>query len=98
MDSKQYFVYILTNGQNGTLYIGVTNDLVKRVYLHKNKMIKGFTSKYNVDKLVYYESTTDVNAAIQREKQLKRWNREWKLELIEKSNPEWKDLYKDICG
>ena len=97
MDSRQYYVYILASGQNGTLYIGVTNDLVKRVFMHKKKMIQGFTSQYNVDKQVYFEATTDVHTAIRREKQLKKWNREWKLELIEKSNPEWKDLYEEIC-
>ena len=88
-----YYVYILANKRNGTLYIGVTNNLEKRVYEHKNKMIEGFTKKYNVDCLVYYEETPDVISAITREKQLKKWNREWKVKLIEKHNPEWHDLY-----
>jgi putative endonuclease len=75
------------------LYIGVTSDLVKRVYEHKNNLVGGFTKKYNVHKLVYYETTEDINSAITREKQLKRWKRSWKIELIEKKNPEWRDLY-----
>jgi len=85
-------VYILASKRNGTLYIGVTNNLERRMYEHKNKLIGGFTKKYSVDKLVHYEMTNDVRSAIQREKQLKKWNRKWKLELIEKENPEWKDL------
>jgi len=90
--TKQYYVYILTNKSNNVLYIGVTNDLVRRVYEHKNKMIDGFTKKYNLTKLVYYEATTDVRSAIEREKQLKNWHREWKLNLVKEFNPEWKDL------
>jgi putative endonuclease len=90
--TKNYFVYILTNERNGTLYIGVTNNLEKRLYEHKNKLVKGFTEKYSLDKLVYYEHTTDIVSAITREKQIKKWNRKWKLELIEKDNPLWKDL------
>jgi len=89
---KNYFVYILASKRNGTLYIGVTNNLERRMYEHKNKLIGGFTKKYSVDKLVHYEMINDVRSAIQREKQLKKWNRKWKLELIEKENPEWKDL------
>ena len=89
---KTYYVYILASKRNGTLYIGVTSNLVKRIYEHKNKLIEGFTKKYNVDKLVYYEETSDINVAIKREKQLKKWNRKWKLELIEKGNPNWNDL------
>ncbi|MBU1177315.1 MAG: GIY-YIG nuclease family protein [Patescibacteria group bacterium] len=96
MVSKNYFVYILANKRNGTLYIGVTDDLIERVYEHKNNLIDGFTKKYNIHKLVYYEITNNVNSAISREKQLKKWNRKWKLELIEKENPEWKDLYYDL--
>jgi putative endonuclease len=95
---KDYYVYILASGRNGTLYIGVTNDLIRRVYEHKKKLIKGFTSKYNVDKLVYFEYTNDINGAIAREKQLKKWNREWKLKLIEDKNPNWRDLYYDYGG
>ena len=89
---KQYFVYILASKRNGTLYIGVTSNLEKRIFEHKNKLIKGFTEKYNLKILVYYEITSDINSAIRREKQLKKWNRKWKLELIEKSNPKWTDL------
>ena len=92
---KNYFVYILASKRNGTLYIGVTNNLENRMYQHKNKLIDGFTKKYSVDKLVHYEMTNDVVSAIQREKQLKKWNRKWKLALIEKENPEWKDLSKE---
>jgi len=93
---NNYYIYVLASKRNGTVYIGVTNDLQKRIWEHKNKIIKGFTEKYLVDKLVYYEATPDINSAIQREKQLKSWNRKWKLELIEQENPCWKDLYPDI--
>jgi putative endonuclease len=89
---KQYYVYILTNKSNKVLYIGVTDDLKRRIYEHKNKMTDGFTKKYNLTKLVYYEATTDVRSAIEREKQLKNWHREWKMNLIKEFNPEWKDL------
>ena len=88
-----YYVYILTSRRNGTLYIGVTNDLVKRVFEHKNGLIRGFTKKYGVHMLVFYEQTPHLKSALQREKQLKWWKRRWKLELIEKHNPEWNDLY-----
>jgi putative endonuclease len=89
---KQYFVYILASKKNGVLYIGVTNDLEKRVLEHKHKLNKGFAAKYNVDKLVYFEQFSIIEEAIQREKQLKKWNRDWKIELIEKENPDWSDL------
>jgi putative endonuclease len=89
-------VYILASKRNGTLYTGVTSDLVKRVYEHKNGLANGFTKKYRVHHLVYFELHEDMNAAISREKQIKKWNRAWKLELIETNNPEWKDLYEDI--
>ena len=89
---KNYYVYILTNQKRGTLYIGVTNDLTRRMDEHKNKEVDGFTKKYNVSKLVYFESTEEVESAISREKVLKHWNREWKINLIENINPEWKDL------
>ena len=89
---NEYYVYILSNHTNTTLYIGVTNDLKRRLYEHQNKLIEGFTEKYNVNKLVYFEKTSDINAAIQREKSLKKWKREWKLELIKKTNPLMKDL------
>ena len=90
---KVYYVYILASDVNGTLYIGVTNNLTRRIYEHKNNLVKGFTQKYNVHKLVWYEYTNNIDSAMQREKQLKNWNRKWKLELIEKTNPYWKDLY-----
>jgi putative endonuclease len=90
---KQYFVYILASKKNGTLYVGVTNNLLKRVYQHKNKLVEGFTKKYNVDKLVYFEETTDIGSAIEREKTLKRWKRNWKLNLIKEMNPDWRDLF-----
>ncbi|MCF8242830.1 MAG: GIY-YIG nuclease family protein [Melioribacteraceae bacterium] len=88
---NQYYVYIMTNFSK-TLYTGMTNDLKKRVYQHKNKMIPGFTSRYNITKLVYYEIFNDVKAAIAREKEIKGWTRIKKISLIEKENPEWRDL------
>jgi len=87
-----YYVYILTNWSNKVLYTGVTNNLERRLYEHKNKLVKGFTEKYNVNKLVYYDSTTDVKAAIAREKQIKGWTRHKKNGLIESINPQWNDL------
>lgn len=93
---KSYFTYILTNKPYGVLYIGVTNNLLGRTYQHKQKEIVGFTKKYNIDKLVYYEECNDINAAIKREKQLKRWKRQWKINLIEEFNPDWKDLYENF--
>jgi len=93
---NQYYVYILASKENGTLYIGVTNNLIKRVYEHKQGLIEGFSKKYNVHRLVYYEITNDVNSAIYREKCLKKWNRAWKIRLIKESNPSWKDLYEDL--
>ena len=93
---KSYYVYILASKRNGTLYIGVTNDLIKRVYEHKNDFIEGFTKKYQVHQLVYYETTSEIISALQREKQLKKWKRAWNIELIEKNNPQWKDLYETI--
>jgi putative endonuclease len=93
-----FYVYILASRKNGTLYIGVTKDLIKRVFEHKEKVIKGFTSKYGVDKLVYYEHFTDINAAISREKNIKKWKRNWKLRIIIENNPEWKDLYNELVG
>jgi putative endonuclease len=94
---KTFFVYILCNKRNGTLYIGVTSDLIKRVYEHRNNIIDGFTNKYNIHNLVWYEIHENVQQAIIREKQIKKWNRKWKLELIEKDNPNWNDLYDAIC-
>lgn len=93
---KTYYIYILANKKNGTLYIGVTNDLIRRVYEHKSGLIEGFTKKYSINKLVYFESTDDAKAAIDREKRLKKWKRKWKIELIEKSNPTWQDLSVDF--
>ncbi|QQS38818.1 GIY-YIG nuclease family protein [Candidatus Woesebacteria bacterium] len=93
--AKTYYVYILASKRNGTLYIGVTNNLERRMYEHKHHLIKGFTQKHNVSMLVYFEVTNDIEAALVREKQLKKWNRTWKLELIESVNPEWKDLSGD---
>jgi len=95
---KTYYIYILASRRNGTLYIGITNNLVRRVYEHKNNLVKGFTLKYKVHRLVYYEQHDNVDSAIQREKQLKSWHRRWKIRLIEEMNPEWKDLYQDIMG
>ncbi|MEI7604234.1 MAG: GIY-YIG nuclease family protein [bacterium] len=89
---RSYYVYILANKKNGTLYVGVTSDLLKRIYQHKNKIIKGFTSKYNINKLVYFETYDDVKQAIYREKKLKEWKREWKIRLIEEKNNGWVDL------
>jgi putative endonuclease len=89
--SKEYYVYIMTN-RSRTLYTGVTGDLMRRVYEHKNKLVLGFTSRYNIQSLAYYESTSDVYAALEREKQIKGWLRAKKIALIESMNPEWKDL------
>lgn len=92
------WVYILSSQRNGTLYIGVTNDLVRRVYEHKTTMFKGFTKEHSVKMLVYYEQFEDITQAIYREKCLKRWNRNWKLRIIEEFNPKWEDLYESICN
>ncbi len=86
----------MASQRNGTLYIGITNDLIKRVYEHRNNLVDGFTKKYKVHSLVYYEQCGDIESAIIREKRLKKWNRKWKLELIEKENPQWRDLYEDL--
>ncbi len=91
----QYYIYILASQKNGTLYIGVTNDLERRVLEHKQKINEGFTSKYDVNRLVYFESFQYINDAILREKRLKKWNRQWKINLIEEENFEWNDLSKD---
>jgi putative endonuclease len=89
---RQYYVYILTNRNNNVLYIGVTNNLVRRIYEHQNKLVEGFSKRYKLTKLVYYEMTESIESAIEREKQLKNWHRDWKINLINNSNPEWKDL------
>lgn len=96
--AKEFYVYILASRRNGTLYIGVTSDLIRRVWQHKNKFAQGFTKKYNVDKLVYFEQCSDAENAICREKRLKKYNRKWKLDLIEKMNPEWIDLYEGLLS
>lgn len=93
---KNYYVYIMSSKKNGTLYTGITNNLIKRVYEHKNNLPQGFTSKYNVHKLVYFEQFEDINEAILREKRIKKWKRNWKIKLIEKDNPEWEDIYHEI--
>ena len=93
---KQYYVYILFNKRNGTLYAGVTSDIVKRIWEHKNKLYKGFTEKYDVDKLGYYEIFQDINAAITREKQIKGGSRKNKIDMILSQNLDWKDLYNEI--
>jgi putative endonuclease len=90
---RQYFVYILASKKNGTLYIGVINDLIKRIHQHKDNLVEVFTQKYSVHKLVYYEVFKNINDAITREKNIKKWKRKWKIELIEELNPNWKDLY-----
>ncbi|OGD63572.1 hypothetical protein A2215_02835 [Candidatus Berkelbacteria bacterium RIFOXYA2_FULL_43_10] len=95
MKEEQYYTYIATNKIDTVFYIGVTNDLERRAYEHKNKLVKGFTDKYNVNKIVYFEMTPDVKSAIAREKQLKRWHREWKINLIKKNNPNFDDLLGD---
>jgi putative endonuclease len=89
---KIYYIYLLTNWNNKVLYVGVTNNLIRRIYEHKNKLVKGFTKKYNVNKLVYYEVTQDVIAALTREKEIKKWRREKKDRLVNRMNPTWKDL------
>ena len=98
MNEKFCYVYIMASKRNGTLYIGVTNNLIKRSFEHRNNLAESFTKKYNVHKLVYYETTNDINSALVREKQLKNWKRKWKTDLIEKDNPEWKDLVEEYYG
>ncbi|NJL50463.1 MAG: GIY-YIG nuclease family protein [Blastochloris sp.] len=93
-----FFVYMLASKPNGTLYIGVTRDLIRRVHEHKTKAVPGFTAKYDVTRLVYVETFDDPETAIAREKQLKGWNRAWKIRLIERGNPDWRDLFEELCG
>ncbi len=95
---KNYYVYILASERNGTLYVGVTSNLLKRVKQHKNNEGGNFTKKYNVNKLVYYDVTTNIYEAIKREKQIKAWKRKWKLRVIEEKNPYWIDLYDELTG
>ena len=94
----QYYVYMLASGQNGTLYTGVTSNLIKRVYEHKTGALGGFTAKYKVNNLVYFEITTDVHCALKREKNIQAWKRAWKIRLIEEQNPKWLDLFPEIAG
>jgi putative endonuclease len=94
--SPQYHVYILASKRNGTLYIGMTNNIARRVWQHKQGLVEGFTMKYGVDRLVYCEAFARPQDAIQREKRLKKWNRAWKIQLIESTNPEWDDLYETV--
>ena len=93
---KIFYVYILASTRNGTLYIGFTSNLARRVYEHKNGLIEGFSKKYNVHHLIFYEKFLFVDQALNREKRLKQWKRQWKIDLIEKFNPEWRDLYFDL--
>ena len=95
---KEYFVYMLASKKNGTLYTGMTSNLVRRIYEHKEGLVKGFTKRYGVKILVWYEQHNDVLEAIKREKNIQAWKRGWKLELIEKNNPDWNDLYEEITG
>ena len=90
---KQFYVYILASDRNGTIYVGVTSNLVQRVWQHNEKLVEGFTKKYEVQKLVRYEQHENAESAISREKRIKKWNREWKIRLIEETNPYWNDLY-----
>ena len=96
MIEKAYYVYLLTNWNNKVMYVGITNDLQRRVYEHKEKRVKGFTEKYNVNKLVYYEQTLDINVALNREKEIKKWRREKKDSLVENTNSSWRDLSEDF--
>jgi putative endonuclease len=98
MEARSYYVYILASRIGGTLYIGVTNDLIRRVAEHKLKIAQGFTKRYDVARLVYFEVFDQIEQAIQREKRLKKWPRAWKISLIEKDNPNWNDLYPGIAG
>ena len=95
---RDYYVYILASDRNGTLYVGVTNDLARRVYEHRNDLIEGFTKRYGVHRLVWFEVHGDINEAIVREKRIKKWNRSWKLRLIEKMNPDWIDLTEQLMS
>lgn len=96
MWNYNFYTYIAASPNNKVLYIGVTKDLKRRMYEHKNKLVPGFTAKYNINKLVYYEHYMHINEAIKREKNLKKWKREWKNKLISKINPEWRDLYEEV--
>ena len=91
-----YYVYIMASGKNGTLFVGSTNDLIRRVYEHRQGLVEGFTKRYGVTRLVYFEETANVRAAVQRERTIKHWSRAWKVALVEEANPNWCDLYDDI--
>ena len=93
---KSYYVYIIAKHRRGALYVGITNNLKRRIYEHRNNLIEGFSKKYNIHNLVYYQETNDINVAILREKQLKKWKRFWKFRIIEEMNPHWEDLYEKI--
>ncbi len=95
--SRQYYVYFLSNKVDSTIYVGVTNDIIRRIYEHKNKLVEGFSKKYNLNKLVYFEIYKNIDEAIKREKQIKAGSRQSKIDLINKNNLEWKDLYDEIC-
>ncbi len=97
-ESKTYYVYIMASRRDGTLYVGVTNDLVRRVFEHRNDVIEGFTKKYHVHVLVHYELSENAYSAMQREKNIKAWQRQWKIRLIEEANPAWEDLYPEVIG
>ena len=96
MNGKHYYVYILSNKRNGTLYTGITSDLIKRIWQHKNESAEGFTKQYGLKRLVHFEQYQDVKEAILREKRIKKWNRQWKINLIEQNNPNWDDLYQKL--
>ena len=96
MTDKHYYVYILCNKRNGTLYTGVTSNLIKRIWQHKNEAVEGFTKQYSLKRLVHFEQYQDVKEAILREKRIKKWNRRWKINLIEQNNPNWDDLYQKM--
>ena len=96
MTEKTYYVYLLTNWNNKVMYVGITNNLERRIYEHKEKIVKGFTEKYNVNKLVYYEQTSDIVEALNREKEIKKWRRNKKNQLVENTNPAWRDLSNDF--
>ena len=97
MTEKRCYVYILAKGRNSTFYVGMTSNLPKRVWEHKNEVVDSFTQKYDIKNLVYYEIYADAENAIKREKRLKKWNRTWKMRIIEQMNPEWNDLYESVC-
>lgn len=98
MQYKNYYVYILASKKRGTLYTGITSDLIKRIFYHKQKIVAGFTKKYHLQQLVIFEIHQDIVEAIKREKQIKKWNRDWKIRIIEEANPAWEDLFYKILG